>query len=104
MSGSIGIFGAVFRDLRGKIATRAVPAELASADRLVAHADEADVQLAMLLVSCNQTLAAMDQFLAATFDGLTDEEQMQMLCSDELGVILGARTTITDIATPRKDE
>ncbi|MGC4151512.1 MAG: hypothetical protein QM628_00340 [Propionicimonas sp.] len=87
-------WGGRFRGLRTIIQARNGPAELASADRLVAGADQLDVSMASLSLSVSDTLGAMDGLLAAVFDGLTEEESIQMLQDESMQTILGARDRI----------
>lgn len=91
--------GIVFRLLRALVeqSGAATPAEIASLDRLVASGDQADISAVGLEVAIRDTLAAMDGFMEAMFDGLTEAEALEMLGDESVESILGVRDQITSL-------
>lgn len=89
-------FGLIFRALRAYPAGW-TPAEMASLDRLVAGGDDVDCRMQTLQVSVSDALAAMDAFNAALFDGLTDEEAMQLMADPDCEGIFRMRDVIAQL-------
>lgn len=91
--------GIVFRRLRALVeqSGTATPAEIASLDRLVAGGDQADVTAVGLEVAIRDTQAAMDNFMEALFDGLTEAESLEMLGDESVKSILCVRDQIVSL-------